>query len=261
MKKVIILVSLAGFYFVVPVFLFSPAQAQGPQGTTIGEIVMWPSYSIPNGWLQCDGSIVAQADYPELYEIISSTFGSAPANYFYLPNLEGRFVYGRYGGLEPVEIGDVGGETEHTLTLNEIPEHRHMLGRNNLRATDGGATLRAEGWSYISTAYTYPAGGGEAHNNMPPWIALNFIIAYTTTSVITPTPTNTPTPTPTNTPTPTSTPIGATSVISVYTYTLDSGTVLTVPAQITTGQILLSTIGLGLLAVFVLIFTFRLIYR
>ena len=92
------------------------------------------------------------------------------------------------------------------------------------------------------SALTGNTGGSGSHNNMPPYLAVNFIIAYTTTQT-----TPTPTPTPTNTPTPTATPVGM-ATPDAYTYTLDTGKTLYQPVEMSFGQIIISTVGAGVVA-------------
>lgn len=81
----------------------------------------------------------------------------------------GRFVLGVSDG-SGFEYGNTGGEVDHTLTLDEIPSHTHTVRTNNLQA-DGNASNPAGIVSGVQTGASGSAGGGAAHNNMPPYIA------------------------------------------------------------------------------------------
>jgi microcystin-dependent protein len=210
-------------------------------GPIIGEIIMYagPGWPAPDGFLLCDGGLYDIADYPELYSVIGCTYGCSPPS-FSLPNLRGRVIMGANYitcssdyitsyGVPAIcnEVGEYGGEVSHTLTIPEMPAHVHELYYTNNRTVYAG-TLPDIGYYDLSTWHsTQPTGGDEPHNNMPPYMALNFFIAYTTTQV---------TPTPTLTPTATATPTSAVSY-SVYTKTLSSNHQLVVPAYITFGDI------------------------
>ena len=140
----------------------------------IGMIVPFSGAAISEAWKFCDGSTLPIADYPELYEVIGSTFGEATETEFYLPDLRGRV---------PVGVSDVhtmaetGGEDTHILSVDEIPPHTHIVpcGRNHGGATycydDGGGMM-----AHQTTTVSIATGGGLAHNNMQPYLTLNYII-------------------------------------------------------------------------------------
>lgn len=134
--------------------LVSDATGLASWGTAIpaGVIVMWSGSigSIPSGWALCDGS------------------GETP-------DLRSRFVYGAGGSYE---VGATGGEETHTLTIAEMPSHTHDIAGNTDTSPDGGsgsvATEDTTNMTLSDTALS--TGGGQAHNNMPPYYALAFIM-------------------------------------------------------------------------------------
>jgi len=144
---------------------------------TIGSIIFTAGDTKPDCSLWCDGAEVAQAAYPVLYAAIGDTFGSASSGYFKLPDLQDRFPAGSVpettGNLE---AGDTGGEVEHTLTTDEIPSHAHSVHAHDLGVI--GLELLPASTPAITGGQTGSAGGGEGHNNMPPYLTLNaYIIA------------------------------------------------------------------------------------
>lgn len=252
--------------------LANPTLADSPM---VGEIRLWSGTSVypPAGWLFCDGSTLNNADYPDLFGVISQTYGGVN-DQFKLPDLRGRVPVGRDTTKTEFDgWGETGGEISHTLTIAEIPSHRHYLGNawQNGETTSLYFNPSGAGANMTYYGYTNYTGGGQAHNNLPPYLTLRFII-YTGVGGPTPTPTATPlatytpaptyTPVPTYTPQPTYTP-GPTAIYApmVITHTLRSSNTLSIPEQVSFGQIITSGIVISLLAVFALDFIFRLVYR
>jgi microcystin-dependent protein len=154
----------------------------------IASIKLWAGSTddVPTNWKICDGSALASVDYPELYAKIGTTYGGNSTN-FLLPNFGDRFPLGK--GTTYITQGAKGGEREHTLTTNELPNHRHLNGIVDDVATfnaygktttdcPGQATEAVQNGGAILTrqGYTSYIGGGAAHNNLPPYIVTCFII-------------------------------------------------------------------------------------
>ena len=103
--------------------------------------------------------------------IYSSTVATSPADLFggTWERIKGRFIWGIEDGNQ---AGITGGEAKHTLTINEMPTHNHSFGAGVNETQQGTATdvFMYQGWqSSYSPAYVTSVGGGQAHNNMPPY--------------------------------------------------------------------------------------------
>ena len=146
----------------------------------VGSIVIYAGSTAPNGYLMCDGSAISRTTYSELFNIIGTTYGIGDGSTtFNVPNLKGKVVVGLDSTQTEFDtLGETGGEKTHTLTVDEIPSHNHSYTRAN-----------ADGWKYQtgdlsnvrnsqSTVNTGNTGGGLAHNNLQPYISLNYIIHY-----------------------------------------------------------------------------------
>jgi microcystin-dependent protein len=144
----------------------------------IGEIRIWPrQLSVPENWIICDGRSLDTNDYPELFLVIGYTFGgpSYPEGDFNIPDLRGRFPVGAGGG--GLSLADQGGVQSHN--------HDYKFGSYSLTDT---ANEQLVGYSGTQTWMRSVAFGGADEfnplvndgtgqtNNMPPYLALNFII-------------------------------------------------------------------------------------
>lgn len=143
----------------------------------------------PRGWAFCDGQILPINQNQSLYSLLGTTYGGDGRTTFALPDLRGRTPIHVGSGHS---LGQKSGEETHTLSAAEMPQHNHTLqGSNN--PADNVAPSNARVWGNADVnAYRAAAGatagsmsnealtntgGGQAHNNMQPWLAVNFCIA------------------------------------------------------------------------------------
>ena len=143
----------------------------------IGTILMWPKSTPPKGWLICNGGTFNQTTYPKLYTVLGNSTT--------LPNFQGRVPVGvgsvtANGTFSPTLKG-TGGEVKHTLTVSEMPSHRHsyMLANAGYINSDNGSVQRSMqkyDEEIYSSKYTDYIGGGSSHNNIQPYYGIYFII-------------------------------------------------------------------------------------
>ena len=139
----------------------------------------------PRGWAFCDGQILPINQNQSLYSLLGTTYGGDGRTSFALPDLRGRVPMHVGNG---VTEGQRSGEETHTLSVNEIPQHQHFA----QASTNTGSTINPTGQvlGQALNVYANPTtttalragsvtnvGGGQAHNNMQPSIAINFCIA------------------------------------------------------------------------------------
>jgi len=135
-----------------------------------GSITMYGAATAPSGWLLCDGSTVSRTTYADLFAIIGTAFGVGDGSTtFGLPDLRDKFVVGAGTSFNN---NDTGGEATHVLTIDEMPAHTHS--NSSVVYSVGGLNMNGNG-GYSPTANEY-TGGDAAHNNLPPYIGLTFII-------------------------------------------------------------------------------------
>lgn len=144
----------------------------------IGELIAYAGDTSPKPeWLICDGSEVAQADYPDLYAVISDLYGAASAGAFRLPDFRGRSPSGAGTGtgLSAVTVGEMYGQENHVLTVAEMPAHTHSTG-NSLT---GAAVMPGEGPVLVPNplpATTGSTGGDGGHNTIGPRLGITYLI-------------------------------------------------------------------------------------
>jgi microcystin-dependent protein len=184
--------------------------------TPVGVVQQYAGSNAPAGFLLCDGSAVSRTTYAALFAVISTTYGAGDgATTFNLPNLKGRIPVGRdVTQTEFNVLGETGGAKTHTLTTDEIPAHAHQVDPPSSTTSTSGAHTHGyrDYFAYntysddandrlVGSTLTYrdtttdsdgdhahtldivafnsgAAGAGGAHNNLQPYIVLNYIIKY-----------------------------------------------------------------------------------
>src|SRR5579871_154857 len=93
----------------------------------VGEIRMFGAPWAPQGWQLCDGTLLSIAQYPELFQLIGTTYGGDGQVMFGVPDLRGRLPVsqGQGTGLPPFMLGQVGGTETVALTGQQLPAHGH----------------------------------------------------------------------------------------------------------------------------------------
>lgn len=167
--------------------------------TPIGTIVMWPSDTLPDGWLLCDGTAYLREDYPEL-EVLFPSGGSwgGSASEFVVPDFSGRSPMQPTLGVLDAP-GKILGAATHALTTGETPEHNHGVtdpghihtqnvgglpaylpvggsGRTAYGVLGTSSLTRVVTDSQTTGISTQNTGGGDGHNNVHPVLGINFII-------------------------------------------------------------------------------------
>jgi len=161
----------------------------------VAEIRIFPFNFPPTGWAFCDGQILPISQNTALFSLLGTTYGGNGQSTFALPDLQGSAVMepGQGQGLSERFLGEMSGVESITLLVSEIPLHTHTLQADNLDPADLNAPLPARVLAQSTAVNAYqpaasnlglmafqglpPAGGGLPHNNMQPYLTLNYCIA------------------------------------------------------------------------------------
>ena len=142
----------------------------------VGTILEYGGSEAPENWLFLDGSAVSRYDYAELFEIYGTKYGAGDGSTtFNLPDFRGRVPVGlNEADTDFDTLGNTGGEKTHKLTVAEMPSHNH------------GLTVRGSSYSTAwiidfqnvtgQSTSTGSTGGSQAHNNLQPYIVVNYIV-------------------------------------------------------------------------------------
>ena len=167
----------------------------GSPGVPSGSVQAFAGASAPDGWLLCQGQAVSRTQYPILFGVIGTTYGSGNGSTsFNLPDYRGRTLVGVDSSQsEFATLGKDGGAKTHTLTIDETPEHRHQFHGDNgaesygytLRYahSSGGSAASGISGNFLTSHVHAPdgelvSGGGmdKPHNNLQPYLTAQFII-------------------------------------------------------------------------------------
>jgi microcystin-dependent protein len=166
----------------------------------LGSIQLFGFNFAPTGWALCNGQTLAIQQYTALFSLLGTTYGGNGTTNFVLPNLQGEVAIGmgQGAGLSDYVIGETGGEAGVTLTAGQMPAHTHPLHATTATGTAttpagnlSGSVLHQVGRviekgtiyttaapnTALTPASVAPAGGGKPHNNLQPYLTLNYCIA------------------------------------------------------------------------------------
>jgi microcystin-dependent protein len=162
----------------------------------VAEIRIFPFNFPPKGWAFCDGQLLPLSQNTALFSLLGTTYGGDGKSNFALPNMQGNAPMhpGQGPGLSLHDLGETAGSETVTLLDSEMPSHAHVMRVHNADQADhqtpGPSTVLAQsanGNAYhdntsqnlvnLNPVILAPAGGNQPHNNMQPYLTLNFCLA------------------------------------------------------------------------------------
>jgi microcystin-dependent protein len=157
----------------------------------VGEIRMFAGNFAPVGWMFCQGQTLAISENDVLFQLIGTTYGGDGQNTFNLPDLQSRIPmhFGTGPSGQTFQIGQMAGEETVTLTVSQIPAHSHVPTCNGSQGTS--KTPQGSVWAFAANnpytdgspgasmdpAAVGASGGSQPHDNMVPFLVINFIIS------------------------------------------------------------------------------------
>ncbi|WP_416139067.1 phage tail protein [Halomonas sp. HK25] len=146
-----------------------------------GTVLPYALSTAPAGWRLCNGAALTSGSADRLRQALldaGSPYGDDGSGNPLLPDLRGRHPLGAGSGpsLTPRALGETGGAEEVALAFEEMPEHEHTLDTATSGTTGSDGDALADTGTGTATVQSGTAGGGQAHNNMAPFLAMNAII-------------------------------------------------------------------------------------
>jgi len=148
---------------------------------------MFAGNVVPAGWMLCEGQLLPISENETLFQLIGTTYGGDGESTFALPDLRGRVPIHQGNGFI---LAETGGAEEITLTVNQIAAHGHpFLASTNIadqsspsgnvaaQPSVGILYFAAPGGSPLAPTSLTPTGGSQPHNNLQPYLCINFIIS------------------------------------------------------------------------------------
>jgi len=159
----------------------------------VGEIRMFAGNFAPNGWMFCEGQTLAISENSVLFQLIGTTYGGDGQSTFNLPNLASRLPIHMGTGPDGTtyQLGEMAGTEQETLTTQQIPNHTHPVrchsgGANNSSNPQDSVwnpsdismySTNTVGSVALNPQTISPAGGSQPHENLQPFLCINFIIS------------------------------------------------------------------------------------
>jgi microcystin-dependent protein len=160
----------------------------------LGEIQIFAGNFAPKGWELCQGQILPISQYTALFSLLGTTYGGNGTSNFALPNLQGivpiHAGQSAGSGLTQRALGETAGVENVTLIQSQMPQHTHSLNgtattgdsnipQNNIFGKNAGGVNNYKGSSNatMNAGAVSPVGSSNAHNNLQPYLVLNFCIA------------------------------------------------------------------------------------
>jgi len=168
-----------------------------PYEPVLGQIMPTAFGKVPKGWHLCDGSLLSIAQNTALFSLLGTTYGGNGQTTFALPDMRGRtpLHQGNGAGIDPTDLGQVGGENNVTLLSSQLPQHTHPISGAVIASSNPGetpasntlftnsapnnlyATALGTGGIFLAPQTVTFQGGSQPHNNVQPYLAVTFIIA------------------------------------------------------------------------------------
>lgn len=168
-----------------------------PAQPFLGQIMPVAFDWAPKGWAQCNGALLAITQNQALFSLLGTTYGGDGRSTFGLPDLRGRAILGSTGSGGNYPAGEISGQTTVLLTTQQIPAHNHTV---NASTTAGAGRVGVTPAGHVFGANTAPVrnifllagshetnlalgtnilpdGGNQPHNNMQPYLTINYVIA------------------------------------------------------------------------------------